>query len=199
MAKTFGSVCLRARSGPSLPRKETPGHPYTISPRGPVRRGPSRLPGSLVWTGAAQVPFVVMDIAQLIDLSLTGVDQRSVQVMALEPADVSAEAVAGLTGVLTEMSGILVVTGSVDRIRASGSWSDDIYVISLSAGAAGISGDGVKVLNRLLDDPGLAMGLASVARSCRASRSRHPGGPGGIRHGGRGESARRLGYENRAG
>ena len=70
-----------------------------------------------------------------------------------------------MTVVLTEMAGILVVTGSVDGIRASGSWSDDIYVISLSAGAAGISGDGVKVLNRFLDDPGLAMGLASVARA----------------------------------
>jgi hypothetical protein len=106
-----------------------------------------------------------MDIAQLIDLALTGVDQRSVHVMPLEPAEVSAEAVAGLTGVLTEMAGVLVATGSVDGIRATGSWSSDTYLISLSASAAGISGDGLRVLNRLLDDPVLAMGVASAARA----------------------------------
>ena len=106
-----------------------------------------------------------MDIAQLIDLALTGVDERSVHVMPLEPAEVSAEAVAGLAGVLTEMAGILVATGSVDGIRATGSWSGDEYLISLSAGAPGISGDGLRVLNRLLDDPVLAMGVASVARA----------------------------------
>lgn len=106
-----------------------------------------------------------MDIAQLIDLALTGVDQRSVHVMPLEPAEVSAEAVAGLTGVLTEMAGVLVATGSVDGIRATGSWSSDTYLISLSAGAARISGDGLRVLNRLLDDPVLAMGVASAARA----------------------------------
>ena len=106
-----------------------------------------------------------MDIAQLIDLALTGVDERSVHLMPLEPAEVSAEAVAGLAGVLTEMASILVATGSVDGIRATGSWSGDTYLISLSAGAAGISGDGLRVLNLLLDDPVLAMGVASVARA----------------------------------
>jgi hypothetical protein len=149
---------------PSLPRKETPGHAYTISPRVPDARH-LQAPEVLGREGGVEVPFVIMDIAQLIDLSLTGIDERSVHVMPLEPAEVSAEAVAGLAGVLIEMSSILVATGSVDGIRAAGAWRGDTYVISLSAGAGGISGDGLRVLNRLLDDPGLAMGVASVARA----------------------------------
>ena len=91
MAKTFGSVLLAGSKRPFLPGKRRLDILHDIA-AGPVP-GPSKLP-VLGWTGAAQVPFVVMDIAQLIDLSLTGVDERSVHVMPLEPAEVSAEAVA---------------------------------------------------------------------------------------------------------
>ena len=63
------------------------------------------------------------------------------------------------------MAGVLVATGSVDGIRATGSWSSDTYLISMSTGAAGISGDGLRVLNRFLEDPVLAMGVASAARA----------------------------------
>lgn len=105
-----------------------------------------------------------MDIAQLFDLALTGVG-RPIHVLPLEPADVSTEAVAGLAGVLTETAGILVATGSVDVIRVMGSWRGDTYLISMSTGGAGISDDGLRILNRLLEDPVLAMGVASVARA----------------------------------
>ena len=104
-----------------------------------------------------------MDIAQLIDIALAKVDERQVEVMVLEPAEVNPEAVGGLAGVLAEMAGILVSPRSVARIRAGGSWDDDGYLISMSA-AMGIPEDGVTVINRLLEDPVLAMGVASVAR-----------------------------------
>jgi hypothetical protein len=105
-----------------------------------------------------------MDIAQLIDLALSGV-KRPVHVMPSEPVEVSAEAVAGLTGVLTEIAGIMVATGSIEGLRANGHWSGDSYLISMSPGGAGTSVDGLRVLNRLLEDPALAMGFASAARA----------------------------------
>jgi hypothetical protein len=104
-----------------------------------------------------------MDIAQVIDIALSEVDERQVEVMALELAEVSPKAVGGLAAVVAELASILVGPGSAERIRASGSWDDDRYLLSMSA-ATGISGDGVTVINRLLEDPVLAMGVASAAR-----------------------------------
>ena len=79
---------------PSSPERDAWTSVHDIA-AGSRRRGPSSCRGP--WSGGCGASTVcVMDIAQLLDLSLTDVDERSVQMMALEPADVSAEAVAGL-------------------------------------------------------------------------------------------------------
>jgi len=104
-----------------------------------------------------------MDIAQVIDIALANVDEPRVEMMALEPAEVPTRVVGALAGLLSEVTGILVASGPVERIRATGSWEDDSYRISISA-PIGILGDGVMVVNRLLEQPLLATGLASAAR-----------------------------------
>ena len=104
-----------------------------------------------------------MDIAQLIDISLANGDERPVEVMSLEPAEVPARAVGPLVGLLTEVTGVLLAARAAGRIRATGSWAGDTYRISIST-PAGDFGDGVTAINRLLGEPALAMGVASAAR-----------------------------------
>ena len=53
-----------------------------------------------------------MDIAQLIDISLANGDERRVEVMSLEPAEVPARAVGSLVGLLTEVTGVLLAARS---------------------------------------------------------------------------------------
>jgi hypothetical protein len=104
-----------------------------------------------------------MNIAQLIDIALASVDERQVEVMALEPAEVPARAVGSLVGLLSELTGVLLAAGTVERVRATGSWKVDSYGISIST-PIGAFGDGVMAINRLLGEPVLAMGVASAAR-----------------------------------
>ncbi|MGH8947869.1 MAG: hypothetical protein ACRDXF_03335, partial [Acidimicrobiia bacterium] len=104
-----------------------------------------------------------MDIAQLIDIALANSDERRVEVVALEPAEVPTRIVGALAALVSEVTGILVAARPVDRISAAGSWDADSYRISVSA-RVGILGDGVAVLNRLLEEPVLATGVASAAR-----------------------------------
>ncbi|MGH3667600.1 MAG: hypothetical protein ACRDU7_04870, partial [Acidimicrobiia bacterium] len=61
-----------------------------------------------------------MDIAQLIDISLASGDERRVEVMSLEPAEVPARAVGSLVGLLTEVTGVLLAARAAERIRATG-------------------------------------------------------------------------------
>jgi hypothetical protein len=104
-----------------------------------------------------------MDIAQLIEIALSKVDDRQVGVMALEPAEVPARAVGELMGLFSEATGILLAAGPAETIRVRGSWEGDSYQISTSA-STGVSGDGITALNRLLEEPVLATGIATAAR-----------------------------------
>jgi hypothetical protein len=105
-----------------------------------------------------------MDIAQMMDIALADIDDRRVEVMTLESAEFSIEAVGGLAGVIVEMVGnALALVPSKERVRVTGAWDHDKYRISILAGGMEISDEVVAVLNRMLKDPGLALGLASVA------------------------------------
>jgi len=104
-----------------------------------------------------------MDITQLIDIALATVDERRVEVMTLEPAEVPTRIVAALAGLVSEVTCILVAAGPVEKISATGSWEDDSYRISVSA-PVGSLGDGVMVVNRFLEEPALATAVASAAR-----------------------------------
>ena len=104
-----------------------------------------------------------MDIAQLIEIALSKVDERRVGVMTLEAAEVTARVGGELVGLLSEVTGILMAAGEAETISARGSWEVDSYRILIS-GSTGISGDGIAVLNRLLEKPVLAMGIATAAR-----------------------------------
>jgi len=104
-----------------------------------------------------------MDIAQLIEIALAKVEKRRVAVMALEPGEVPARVVGELARLLSEATGIMMVAGAAETIRARGSWEEDSYQISISA-STGISGDGITALNRLLEEPVLATRIATVAR-----------------------------------
>ena len=104
-----------------------------------------------------------MDITQLIDISLATVDERRVEVMALEPAEVPTRSVGALAGLVSEVTGILVAAGPIEKVIATGSWEDDSYRISVSA-PVGSLGYGVMIVNRFLEEPVLATALASAAR-----------------------------------
>jgi hypothetical protein len=104
-----------------------------------------------------------MNIAELIDTGLANVDERHVEMMSIEPAEVPARAVGSLVGLLSEVTGVLLAAGPAGRIGAAGSWTGDTYRISIST-PDGNFGDGVTAINRLLGEPALAMGVASAAR-----------------------------------
>jgi hypothetical protein len=106
-----------------------------------------------------------MDVAQLVDIALAQVEARRIEIGALEPAQISKEALGGLAGVLNEMAtNSVAVLAPDERVRVVGSWVEDTYLISITSDAMAISGDGITVINRLLGDPDLALGIASAAR-----------------------------------
>lgn len=128
-----------------------------------------------------------MHIAELIEIALANSDERRVEVAALEPAEVSLEAVSNLAQLVAELvDNALAFSAPEDVVRVTGLHDQGNYLISISDRGVGLPEDLMTELNRLLQDPsGSAAeprpGISLVARLA----SRHgfdvrlvPGAPG---------------------
>jgi hypothetical protein len=113
-----------------------------------------------------------MHVAELIEIALANVDDTRVEVMALEPADFSTEAVGGLAELVFELtSNAIAFSPPDDKVHVAGLFVQDSYLISISDRGDGISEGMIGALNRLLEAPDaagrnleLALGLRLVAR-----------------------------------
>ncbi|MGH8871172.1 MAG: hypothetical protein ACRDWS_04280 [Acidimicrobiia bacterium] len=106
-----------------------------------------------------------MDVVELIEVALANADHRRVEVTALEPAVFSTEAIGGLTGLISELvSDAIALSTSEEKVRVTGSFDGESYLISVSGRGVGFSQDGIGVINRMLEDPELALGIGSMAR-----------------------------------
>lgn len=112
-----------------------------------------------------------MDIAELIEIALANSDDRRVEIAALEPAEVSMEAVSGLAQLVAELvDNALAFSAPEDLVRVTGLHDQGNYLISISDRGVGIPDHLMVELNRLLLDPGRSAsaehkpGIALVAR-----------------------------------
>jgi hypothetical protein len=103
-----------------------------------------------------------MEIHDLIDMSLANVDERYIEPVVLEPAEVSVYAVPGLGLIISELVGEI---GGSSLGRMSASWAGDIYLITVSWTGPDMA---IGVLDRLLQDVELPLAMASVARMARS-------------------------------
>lgn len=129
-----------------------------------------------------------VDIAELVEIALANSGARRVEVPALEPADVSMQAVSGLAQLLAELvDNAVAFSEPDDTVRITGLFQEGDYLLSISDRGVGIPEHLITELNRLLEDPRAEsgpeprMGISLVARLA----SRHgiavrlvPGVPG---------------------
>ena len=94
-------------------------------------------------------------------MALATSDERRVEVTTLEPAEVSMAVVTGLAELVLELIGnSIALSAPGETVRVAGSFDGRSYHLSISGG----SGDGVGLLNRMLEQPELTLRLASAAR-----------------------------------
>jgi Histidine kinase-, DNA gyrase B-, and HSP90-like ATPase len=113
-----------------------------------------------------------MNVAEVLEIALANSDQERVEVMALEPAAFSTEAVAGLAELVHELaSNAIESSPPEEKVRVAGLFISGTYLISISDRGAGISEAMMGALNRLLEEPDaagrnadLGIGLRLVAR-----------------------------------
>ena len=106
-----------------------------------------------------------MNVAELIEIALAGVDDRRVEVTVLEPAEISTDVVGSLATLVFELLGHSIsLSAPGDKILVAGSFDEETYLVSVSGGGVGISDGAIGVLNRMIEDPELTLGIASIAR-----------------------------------
>lgn len=102
-----------------------------------------------------------MGIVEIIEMALATSDERRVEVTTLEPAEVSMAVVTGMAELVLELIGnAIALSAPEETVRVAGWFDGGSYHISISGG----SGDGVGLLNRMLEQPELTLRLASAAR-----------------------------------
>jgi hypothetical protein len=102
-----------------------------------------------------------MDMHDLIDMALANVDERRIELMMLEPGDVSVYAVPGLGQIVSDLIGVI---GGADAGRMSASWEGETYLIAISWSGGETA---IGILDRLVQDVELSLAMASVARTAR--------------------------------
>ena len=106
-----------------------------------------------------------MGIIDLVEMGLAGIDSRHVEIAALEPAEVSAEAVAGLAELVFELvSNSVALSAPEQQTLVSGSFDADRYQISVTGKGVDDPEDAIGLLNKILEQPELTLRLASAAR-----------------------------------
>lgn len=129
-----------------------------------------------------------MDIVDLVEIAQASSGASRVEVAALEPADVSMEAVSSLAQLVAELvDNAAAFSEPGAPIRVTGVFQQDDYLLSISDSGVGIPDHLIAELNRTLQDPRSGsgpeprLGIALIARLA----SRHgmsvqlvPGAPG---------------------
>jgi len=112
-----------------------------------------------------------MHIVELIEIALANIESGRVEVAALEPADVAMEAVSGLAQIVSELvDNAVAFSEPGDKVRITGLFDQEGYLISISDRGVGLPDDLIAQLNRLLDNshatagPEPRLGIALVAR-----------------------------------
>jgi hypothetical protein len=113
-----------------------------------------------------------MNVVELIEIALANVDDTRVEVIDLEPAEFTTEAVSGLAELIFELaSNAIAFSGPGEKVRVGGMFVEDSYLFSISEHGVGMSEGLIRALNRMLEDPDaaernleLALGLRLVAR-----------------------------------
>jgi anti-sigma regulatory factor (Ser/Thr protein kinase) len=112
-----------------------------------------------------------MHIVELIEIALANAKSRRVEVAALEPAELAMEIVSGLAQMVSELvENAIAFSEPQDKVRVTGLFDQESYLISISDRGVGIPEELISELNRILDDPHAAggpepaMGIALVAR-----------------------------------
>lgn len=113
-----------------------------------------------------------MDLSDLVEIAIANADPSRVEVAALEPAEVSKEAVGGLTQLVTELVDNAIAFSEPDEVVSiTGVFDRDDYLMSISDNGVGIPETLLAALNRVLDSPGSAgsgagtsLGIVMVAR-----------------------------------
>lgn len=112
-----------------------------------------------------------MDIAELIEIAVAGAEKGRVEVAALEPAELTLEAVSGLSQLVAELvDNAVAFSDPDDQIRVTGLFDEGNYLISISDRGVGIPEHLMAGLNAVLDDPAAVvgpepnLGIALVAR-----------------------------------
>jgi anti-sigma regulatory factor (Ser/Thr protein kinase) len=129
-----------------------------------------------------------MEVAELVEIALANVGGARVEVAALEPADISMEAVSGLAQLISELvDNAIAFSEPNEKVRLTGLFQQDDYLLSVSDRGVGLPDDLIAELNRVLADPTAGsgpepkMGIALVARLARRHDIRVqlvPGVPG---------------------
>jgi len=125
------------------------------------------------WLGPIpRVRVCSMKVDELIDIALANADDSRVELVTLEPAEIATEAVSGLAQLVAELvDNALSFSGPGDKVRVSGLFERDDYLISVSDEGVGISEHLMSALNRALEDskvhiggPEPRLGIQLVAR-----------------------------------
>lgn len=96
-----------------------------------------------------------MHISGVVEIALGSFDKSRVRVAALEPADVSMEAVGGLAQLVAELVGNgLAFSAPDDSVTLTGVFDGDDYLISISDRGVGIPDHLLEGLNKVLERPG---------------------------------------------
>lgn len=112
-----------------------------------------------------------MEIVELIEIALANSAEGRVEVAALEPGEVSIEAVSGLSQLVAELvDNAVAFSDPGDEVRVTGLFQDGNYLISISDRGVGIPEHLLSGLNAVLADPDHSaelepsLGIALVAR-----------------------------------
>jgi anti-sigma regulatory factor (Ser/Thr protein kinase) len=113
-----------------------------------------------------------MNVSELIDIALAGIDSSRVDVELLEPAVVGTEVVSALSHVVAELvENATAFSGPDQRVRVNGLFDGDDYLITISDDGVGVSETMLAALNRILERPTpsggeneVTLGIALVAR-----------------------------------
>lgn len=101
-----------------------------------------------------------MEIADLIEIALANCEEGRVEIAALEDAEVSIEAVGGLSQLIAELvDNAIAFSDPDDTIRVTGLFDEGKYLISISDRGVGIPEYLLAGLNAVLADPGSSAGL----------------------------------------
>jgi hypothetical protein len=107
-----------------------------------------------------------MEIRDLIDVALSNVDERKVELAILEPAEVLPQGVPALGTIASDLLGHIGGAQTSDTsCRVAASWDGDDYLITISWAGPDLA---IDVLDQLLQDIELPLAMASIARVAKS-------------------------------